>query len=114
MSPTPEPADRAAAFASREGLLVRTKVRSLAIRRHRMFGAGVSSMAVLALVLSLVLLPSGSASPQQANSTPAKIFISDRIGNAYELSADEPGPHRHRPQWPKQSSRPRSASPSSC
>ena len=71
---------------------MRTKVRSLAIRRHRMFGAGVSSMAVLALVLSLVLLPSGSASPQQANSTPAKIFISDRIGNAYELSADEPRP----------------------
>jgi hypothetical protein len=35
------------------------------MRRHRLLGAAVSSMAVLALVLGVVLIPGGSAAPQQ-------------------------------------------------
>jgi serpin B len=62
----------------------------MAIRRHRLLGAGASSLAVLALVLSLVLIPGGGAAPQQSKNKPGKIFISARIGSAYELNADEP------------------------
>ena len=92
MRPTSEPTERAYTPTPREEALVRTKHRSLDIRRHRLFGAGVCSMAVLALVLSLVLIPGGSAAPQQSKNKPGKIFISDRIGSAYELSANEPPP----------------------
>ncbi|MGO9965512.1 MAG: serpin family protein [Acidimicrobiales bacterium] len=92
MSPTSEPAERAYTPTAGEELLVRTKRRSLAIRRHRKLGAGVCSLGVLALVLGLVLVPGGSAAPQQSNNKPGKIFISDRIGSAYEIGANEPPP----------------------
>jgi len=92
MSSTPEPTERAYTPTPSEQLLVRTKRRSLAMRRHRLLGAAVSSMAVLALVLGVVLIPGGSAAPQQSKNKPGKIFISDRIGSAYELSANEPPP----------------------
>ena len=90
MSSTPEPAERAYVPTPIEDLLLRAKRRSAAIRRHRLLGTGACVTAVLALVLGLVLIPGESAGPQTSAGKPGKIFISDRIGSAYELSADEP------------------------
>ena len=90
MSSAPEPTERPHPPTPIEELLVRAKHLSAARRRHRLFGAGGSLMIVLALALGGALIPSGSAGPQQSNNKPGKIFVADRIGSAYELSADEP------------------------
>ncbi|HLN07101.1 MAG TPA: serpin family protein [Acidimicrobiales bacterium] len=65
-------------------LLARAKQRSQAIRRHRLLGASGSLAVVLALVLGGILIPSPAA-----NHPPGQIFVSDRIGSAYELTANE-------------------------
>jgi len=85
-----------------EELLARAKSRSAATRRHRLLGAGGSLAVVLALVISVVLLPAGSAKPQPATSRPGKVFVSDRIGNAYELTANEVSASPPRPRVAKE------------
>jgi len=89
MNSTPEPSENQLEPTRPEELLARAKARSLAIRRHRLLGATGSTAVVLALVLSLVLVPGGSAPLLNSHHRPGQIFVSARVGSAYELTANE-------------------------
>jgi serpin B len=89
MSSTPEPTKQRYVPTPPEELLARVKNRSAKTRQHRLLGGGGSLVVVLALVLAGVLIPDGSARPQQSSHRPGQIFVSDRIGSAYELAANE-------------------------
>ncbi len=96
MSSTPEPDGRRYEPTHPDELLARAKRRSLALRRHRLLGAGGSLAVVLALVLGSVLIP-GSGAPgsrlpgktYSADHRPGQIYVAERIGSAYELTANE-------------------------
>lgn len=90
MSSTPEPTERPYSPTPPEELLARAKRRSAASRRHRLLGGGGSLTIVVALVLIGILIPTSGAKSQPASKKPGRIVISDRIGAAYELSANEP------------------------
>jgi len=89
VSSTPEPTELPFAPIPTEEPLARAKHHSMGSRRHRLLGAGGSLTLVLALVLGGVLIMAGSAGTQQAKHPRGKIFVSDRIGSAYELTANE-------------------------
>jgi len=88
----PEPTELLHAAAQGELPLLRSKLVNAVTRRHRLLGAGGSLTVVLALIAGAVLVPLGSAEPQPASNKPGRVFVSERIGSAYELSADEPAP----------------------
>ncbi len=92
MSSTIEPTERPYAPTPTGELLARVNRRSAATHRHRLLGGGGSLTLVLALVLGGVLVLAGSAGPQTSNHPLGKVFVSDRIGSAYELSANESPP----------------------
>ncbi len=86
MSPAPERASKQYAPTSPEVLLARAKRRSLAIRRHRLLGAGGALAVVIALVLGSIFIP-GTSGP--GTHPPGRVYVADRIGSAYELTAAE-------------------------
>ena len=96
MSSTPEPNGRRYEPTHPDELLARAKRRSLALRRHRLLGAGGSLAVVLALALGSVLIL-GSGAPgtrlpgktYSADHRPGQIYVAERIGSAYELTANE-------------------------
>ncbi len=90
MSSQREPTERPYVPTPPEELLDRVKRRSAARRRHRLLGGGGLLTVLAALVLIAVLIPTSSARPQQPSRHPGPIVVSDRIGDAYELTADEP------------------------
>ncbi len=92
MSSTHEPVAQPHAPRPTEELVPWAKRHTVEIHRRRLIGAGGSLTLVLALALGGVLILAGSAGPQQLNHPPGKIFVSDRIGSAYELSAAESPP----------------------
>ena len=86
MSPAPERASKQYAPTSPEVLLAHAKRRSLAIRRHRLLGAGGALAVVIALVLGSIFIP-GTSGP--GTHPPGRVYVADRIGSAYELTAAE-------------------------
>ena len=96
MSSTPEPSGRRYEPTHPDELLARAKRRSLALRRHRLLGAGGSLAVVMALALGIGLIP-GSGAPgtrlpgktYSADHRPGQIYVAERIGSAYELTANE-------------------------
>ena len=101
MSSTPEPTERPYAPVSTETHTARTKHRSVASDRHRLLGAGGSLALVMSLVLCGVLVFAGSAATQPAKHPRGKVFVSDRIGSAYELTATEAPASRATPRVAK-------------
>ena len=89
MNSAPEPTKQHHVPTPPEELLARVKNRSAKTRQHRLLGGGGSLVVVLVLVLVGVLIPEGSARPQQSSHRPGQVFVSDRIGSAYELGANE-------------------------
>ncbi|MGA3353791.1 MAG: serpin family protein [Acidimicrobiales bacterium] len=90
MSSTPESTKRAYTPTPPEELLARAKSRSASTRHRRLLGTSGSATVLVALLLVGILLPS-SARPSHHTGT---ITVSERIGAAYELSANEPeGPY---------------------
>ena len=88
MRSTPEPTERPYEPTPTEELLARAKRRSMTSHRHRLVGARGSLTLVLALVVGGVLILAGSAGSQPSSHPPGKVFVADRIGSAYELSAE--------------------------
>ena len=82
-----------------EELLARTKRRSAAARRHRLFKGGGSLTALAAFVLIGILLPATSAGSKPSPQRTGGVVVSERIGDAYELSAKErPAPAASTPE----------------
>jgi len=86
MSSTPEEPKGTYTPTPPEELLTRAKSRSASKRRQRMLGGSGSVTVVVALILVGILLP-GSTRPSPRAGV---ITVSDRIGSAYELNANEP------------------------
>ena len=101
MRSTPEPTERPYEPTPTEELLARAKRRSMTSHRHRMVGARGSLTLVLALVVGGVLILAGSAGSQPSSHPPGKVFVADRIGSAYELTASEAPPSPATPKVAK-------------
>jgi hypothetical protein len=54
-----------------------------------LLGAGGSLALIIALVLGGIFITSGGARTQHSANGPGKVFVSSRIGSAYELTANE-------------------------
>jgi serpin B len=85
MSSLPEPTAPRYSPTNPEELLARAKRRSAAIRRHRLVGAGGSLAVAVAVALGGIVLTGRAAKPGQ-------IVVSDRIGAAYEVTAEQAPP----------------------
>lgn len=101
MRSTPLANELADTNMAKESSAARVRHGNLPPRRGRLLGVGGSLTLVTALVLGSVLVLAGSAGTQQSKQPRGKIYVSDRIGSAYELSVDEAPPTRATPRVAK-------------